>query len=355
MKDIKTTNFLLLILVIPVVFYILKVMSFILIPLVFSMFIALLFLPLMRWLTKRKVHNFISILIVILIFVGVFKIGGELIKITSKEIMATDGIFLNKAQLKLNSLVLSVEDFFGVKYFDNGNVLNHILNKETISKNFGNTIDFIGNAVSMTLMTAFFVLLWLAESINFQKFLNSTLLKQKYASVKTFMKIEKDIIKFVKVKFFVSALTGIGFGLACYFFDVSFPIFWGLFAFFINFVQMIGSVISVILLSLFAFVELDPTSMLLFFIIVITVIQVIFGGILEPIFMGKSFSINIITILVMLMLWGYIWGVPGLIMSIPITVFLKIIFEQFPQTKILATLISGNGPKISIPASKKPI
>ncbi|CAN0451187.1 unnamed protein product, partial [Scytosiphon promiscuus] len=76
----------------------------------------------------------------------------------------------------------------------------------------------------------------------------------------------------------------------------------------------------------------------------ITGVQVLFGSILEPVFMGKSFSINIITVLVMLMLWGYIWGVPGLIMAIPITVFIKIILEQFPQTKIIASLISGNQP-----------
>jgi predicted PurR-regulated permease PerM len=58
--------------------------------------------------------------------------------------------------------------------------------------------------------------------------------------------------------------------------------------------------------------------------------------------MGKSFSINIITVLVMLMFWGFIWGIPGLIMAIPITVFLKIIFEQFPSTKGIASLISGS-------------
>ena len=353
MKDLKTTNILLLLLVIPVVFYILKTMSFIFIPLIFSMFIALLFLPLMRWLAKRKIHNFISIFIVLIIFVGIFKIGGELIKLTSKEILATDSQFFEKAGIKINLLVQSFEDFLGISLFEEGNVLNHFINSDSISKHFGSTFDFIGNTVSMTLMTAFFVILWLAESINFQKFLNNTILKQKFASVKTFMKIEKDLIKFVKVKFLVSALTGIGFGLACYFFDVSFPIFWGLFAFLINFIQMIGSVVSVVLLSLFAFVELDPTSVLLFFILTITLVQVIFGGILEPIFMGRSFSINIITILVMLMLWGYIWGVPGLIMSIPITVFLKIIFQQFPQTKLLATLISGNEVTIKLPRLKK--
>ncbi|MEX1383638.1 AI-2E family transporter [Lutibacter sp.] len=353
MKDLKTTNILLLILVIPVVFYILKTMSFIFIPLIFSMFIALLFLPLMRWLAKRKIHNFISIFIVLLIFVGIFKIGGELIKITSREILATDSLFFEKAIAKINVLAQSFEDFLGINYFDEGNIINHFITSDSISKHFGSTFDFLGNTVSMTLMTAFFVILWLAESINFQKFLNNTILKQKFASVKTFMKIEKDLIKFVKVKFLVSALTGLGFGLACYFFDVSFPIFWGLFAFLINFIQMIGSVVSVVLLSLFAFVELDPTSVLLFFILTITLVQVIFGGILEPIFMGRSFSINIITILVMLMLWGYIWGVPGLIMSIPITVFLKIIFQQFPQTKLLATLISGNEVTIKLPRLKK--
>jgi predicted PurR-regulated permease PerM len=103
---------------------------------------------------------------------------------------------------------------------------------------------------------------------------------------------------------------------------------------------MVGSFVSVILLSIFAFVELDPTSILFFFVLSITLVQVLFGGILEPIFMGKSFSINVITILVMLMLWGFIWGIPGLIMSIPITVFVKIILEQYPKTKTLAKLMS---------------
>jgi predicted PurR-regulated permease PerM len=190
-------------------------------------------------------------------------------------------------------------------------------------------------------MTAFFMVLWLAESINVHKLLNNTILRQKYTSVKTFMKIEKDLIKFIKVKFIVSALTGLFTGLMCVLFDVSFPIFWGLFAFAINFVQMVGSFISVILLSMFAFVELDTSTTLLFFIAAITGVQVLFGAILEPVFMGKSFSINIIAVLVMLMFWGFLWGIPGLIMAIPITVFIKIILDQFPSTRILASLLSG--------------
>jgi len=348
MKDRKTTNLLLLIIVIPLIFYILKLLSFIFIPLIFSMFIATLFLPFMRWLNKRSVPKYISIFIVILIISGILKLGGVLIGLSSKELLSVDNDFFQKAETKIVDLVVSIETFFGIERETGKNVILHYINENSILNNFSASLDFIGSTISMTLMTVFFIILLLSESINFQKILNNTILKQKYSSVKTFMKIEKDIIKFIIVKFLISLMTGIGFGLACLFFDVSFPIFWGLFAFVINFIQMIGSVVSVVMLSLFAFVELDPTGLLLFFILTITAVQVIMGGVLEPIFMGKAFSINVIVVLIMLMLWGYIWGIPGLIMSIPITVFVKIILEQFPETKNLALLISGSREKKDI-------
>ncbi|MCF6182844.1 AI-2E family transporter [Lutibacter sp.] len=342
MKKRKTTNILLLIIALPVIFYILKLLSFIFIPLVFSMFIALLFLPLMRWLRKRKIPKTINLIIVIIIIGLFFKLTSEIIQLSSKEIIASENGLIAKAESKLETIIIPLEKILGIERSTEKRIIVHYFQKFDLSKNFGSSIDFIGNLISMTLMTAFFTILLLAESLNFQKVLNSTLFKQKISSIKVFMRIEKDLITFLKVKFIISFFTGLGFTLACYFFDVSFPIFWGLLAFVINFVQMIGSVISVLLLSLFAFVEIDTTSILLFFILTITLVQVIMGGILEPIFMGKSFSINVITILVMLMFWGFIWGIPGLILAIPITVFIKIILSQFPKTKIFANLITGS-------------
>lgn len=353
MKNLKTTNILLLIIVIPLVFFLLKTLSFIFIPLVMSMFIALLFLPLMRWLKKRKVPRPISISIVIAFIVGILKMGGELIKLSTNEIVSTNGLFFEKAESKIVNLIVAIEEFFGIERLQGENVIMHYLQENGFLNKFGTTLDFISDTLSMTLMTAFFVILLLSESINFQNILNSTIFKVKYSSVKTFRKIEKDIIQFVKVKFIISLLTGIGFSIACVIFDISFPIFWGLFAFIINFVQMIGSVISVIILALFAFIELDPTGTLLFFILTITAVQILMGGIIEPVFMGKTFSLNVITVLVMLMLWGYIWSIPGLIMSIPITVFIKIVLEQFPKTKVIADLMTGTKPNLKIKLSSK--
>ena len=342
MNERRTTNILLLIIVIPMVFYMLKTLSFIFIPLILSMFISLLFLPLIRWLRKKKVPNILGILFIVLIIAGFLKIIGNLLRQTYRQMMLADSLFYEKVNEKVGILIFNVETFFGVEYIEGENALTSVLQKDQIINNFGSAINFIADSITLTLMTFFFVVLWLAESINFEKLLSSKILKNKFTSVKTFRKIEKDLINFMKVKFFVSLLTGIGIAMSCYFFDISFPVFWGLFAFAINFIQMIGSIICVVLLSIFAFVEIDSMSILFFFILTITGVQVLFGGVLEPIFMGKSFSINVITILVMLMLWGYIWGIPGLVMAIPLTVFMKIIFEQFSNTKALAYFISGS-------------
>ena len=342
MNQLRTTNILLLIIVIPLVLYILKILSFIFIPLVLSMFIALLFLPLMRWFSSKKVPKAVSIVAVIIIFAIGLRFGAWLIKLSSREILSADASFYSDLETKLLWLVVELETLFGIDRMEGEKVISHYFKNESLLNNFGGTLSFIGNTLSMTLMTAFFAVLWLSESINFQKLLNSTILKQRFSSVRVFVKIEKELIKFIAVKVLISAFTGISIGLACHFFGVSFPIFWGLFAFVINFLQMIGSFISVITTGLFAFIEQDPSGALLLFILTLAGIQALFGGILEPVFMGKSFSINIITILIMLSFWGYLWGIPGLIMSIPITVFIKIILEQYPNTRFLADLMSGS-------------
>ena len=352
MRDIRTTNILLLVIAVPVIFYLLKILSFIFIPLFGSMFIALLFLPLMRWMEKKGMPKLGSLLISVSLLVGVIFIASVLIQISSKEIMQSDEVFIAKANEKITTAILTVEEFFGLTKEHSNNVLLDYFQNNKSSFNVGKILGFANRTVTMILMTLFFVVLLLAGSVNLQVIMKDILFKQEFASVKTFIKIEKDIYKFLIVKFLMSLFTGIGFSLACYFFDVSFPIFWGVFAFSINFVQMIGSVIAVVLITLFAFVEIDaPTTLFLFFAVVGGV-EILFGAILEPIFMGKTFSINVIAILVMLMFWGYLWGVPGMIMSIPITVLLKIILDQFPRTQKLGKLLAGPEPSININLKK---
>lgn len=342
--DIKAIRKLLLILIVPFVLYLLNVLSIIFIPLVFALFGALLFMPLMRWFQRKKIPNFLGIIVVVIFISGGLKIGYEVIKLSGKELTSSNEDFYKKFDKKLNDVIAPVVDLMGIEPKQDQTDLEALMDDEKFSSslfgNFGNTLNFTRKFISMLLMTIFFMVLLLAGSMNIQKVMELLIFKQRFASVKTFRQIERDILKFIIVKFLLSLFTGLGFGLACYFFDVSFPLFWGLFAFAINFIQMIGSVISVVVLAAFALVELDQTGTLLFFILVIAGVQILFGGILEPILMGKSFSINTVTVLIMLALWGFIWGIPGLILSIPITALVKKIMEQFPSTAVYARIMS---------------
>ncbi len=340
MNNLKTTNILLLVIAMPILFYVLKILSFIFVPLIFSMLIALLFLPLMRWLKKKNIPKTIGLFLVIAIILVFFKLSFEVIKLASNEIVSSETTLL-QVKAKIDVLLQPLEEFIGFEKSNNEDALFYYIKNMDVKEKIASVFGFMGTLTSQLLVTLFLVILWLAESVNFQKVLNKTILKQKFSSIKVFSRIEKDMLTFIKVKFIISLFTGIGFTLACYFFEVSFPIFWGLFAFAINFVQMIGSIISVVLLTAFAFIEINTTGTLLFFILTITLVQVIMGGILEPVFMGKSFSINVITILIMLLFWGFIWGVSGMILAIPLTVFLKIIFEQFQKTKLISSLMSS--------------
>ena len=338
MNSTLTTNRLLIILVVPLIFYLLHILSFIFVPLISSMFIALLFVPLMRRLQKKgflkAVNVGLSLLLMVIFGVAAF----IMLRLSSQEILSTQDQFLENAQAKIEKSEF-IQNYLTFDKEENTESSGFSLDKETTMQIAQPVFKFISNLLPQLLMTIFFVVLWLSESINFESVMNSTFIKKKHTSVKTFRRIEKDIITFIRVKFLISFGTGVFTGLACYFFDVSFPIFWGIFAFAINFVQMVGSFITVILCSIFAFVDLDQSGSLVFFIFTITGTQVLFGSILEPIYMGKSFSINVIVVLIMLMFWGFIWGIPGMILSIPITVFLKILFEQFERTKVFAKLM----------------
>lgn len=262
-----------------------------------------------------------------------------ILDLSSQEILSTKDQFVEAAQIKIKNSATTLQNYFGLEVYNGSETADSSLKQDLALAYTKPVLKFIGNLLPQLLMTLFFVVLWLAESVNFENVMNSTIFKKRFSSIKIFRRIEKDIIKFIRVKVLVSLGTGIGTGLACYFFDVSFPIFWGIFGFAINFIQMIGSFITVILCSIFAFVELESTSTLIFFVSSLAGIQVLFGSILEPVYMGKSFSLNIIVVLIMLMFWGFIWGVPGMIMSIPLTVFIKIVFEQFDRTKTIAKLM----------------
>lgn len=338
MNSLKITNILLLVIAIPIVILGLQALNFIFVPLAFAMFISLLFIPRLRYLKRKGVPKVIGIFLAFGFVALCGFVAFELVKLSSREILENNANFVAEFMGRIKDLDHYTSTNFGYSLLEDLAEQQEV-KKDWILKNLKTITNFIIKTSPQALTCLFFVVLLLFESFDFEKLLNKTILKNRFSSVKAFNRIEKDIATFIQVKALVSIGTGIGTGLFCYAFDISFPIFWGIFAFAVNFIQMVGSFVTIIALSLFAFVELGVSNTLFYFVLSISLVQVLFGSILEPIFMGKSFSINIITVLIMLMFWGFVWGVPGMILSIPLTVSVKIILEQFPKTKALANLM----------------
>ncbi|MDA3943822.1 MAG: AI-2E family transporter [Bacteroidetes bacterium] len=343
-NEIGTTNRILLIFAIPLVFYILKELHFIFAPLMFAFFISLLFIPMLRKMHKKGTPKIVALLVIILIISGGIYGAVKLISITGKQVLEGKEALYTKLDDKVGNLIAPYAESFGITTAEGNSAIKSILMSDQVSEqlfgSFGSTFMFFQQTLVMLLMTLFFLVLILAGTFNFKLLMQELLIMRRTQTIKTYMAIEGSIVKFLKVKFLMSFLTGLGFGLISWSFGLSFPLFWGVFAFAINFVQMIGSIIATVLAALFAFIELEAPGTILLVALLFTAVQVLFGSILEPVLMGKSFSINVITVLVMLMFWGYLWGVPGMILSIPITVLIKTLLEQFSGGRKLARLMS---------------
>lgn len=344
LNSVSVTNKLLLCIVVPLVLYLLQVLSFIFIPLFGALLVALLFLPLLRFFYKKNVPRWLSFILVssFIFFLGF--IAFVFLRLSIKEIVTTDEDFWLQMHANINRALTPIIEVLAIDLMPDEDNLSAILSSQAMVDSFPKyitpLIGFANSILSKLLMVIFFLLLLLGGSINVQKLLEKTIFKTRIPSMRAFVTLEKSIFKFIFVKTVISIATGISVGLACVFFDIKFPVFWGLIAFSFNYIQMVGSIFITLALTVFAVAQLDVTPTLLAFSLTLTGIQILFGSVLEPIFMGKTFSINTITILIMLMLWGFLWGIPGLILAVPITVVVKTILEQFPRTETLAKLMS---------------
>jgi predicted PurR-regulated permease PerM len=155
--------------------------------------------------------------------------------------------------------------------------------------------------------------------------------------------ISTRIETYVAIKSFVSLLTAIGCYVILKIVGVDFPEFWAFIIFLLNFIPTVGSLLAVLFPALLCLVQFSNFTQ--FFIVISSLggIQFLIGNILEPKLMGKSLNISPIVVMLSLSIWGSIWGIAGMFLSVPFTVILMIIFSQFEATKRIAILLSEDG------------
>ena len=111
----------------------------------------------------------------------------------------------------------------------------------------------------------------------------------------------------------------------------------------LNFIPTVGSLVGTIFPTLFCLLQFGDYLEGIQVLVLVGLIQVLIGNVVEPRLMGNSLNISSLVAIVALSFWGVIWGVTGMILSVPVTVILVILFAQFEQTKSVAIMLSDKG------------
>ena len=136
-----------------------------------------------------------------------------------------------------------------------------------------------------------------------------------------------------------------------YIFGVDFALLWGFLTFLLNFIPNFGSIVAGIFPVVLARLQFDSASTALILLVLLVTTQMVMGNVIEPKLLEFSLDLSPLLVLVALIFWGWLWGVWGMILAVPMMSILKIIFENFDTLRPIGLLMSGKIPKSA--ASRK--
>jgi AI-2 transport protein TqsA len=157
------------------------------------------------------------------------------------------------------------------------------------------------------------------------------------------MHIIKDTQTYLGLKTLLSLITATASWLIMKIVGLDFAEFWALLIFFLNYIPNIGAIIATLFPALLALIQFDSWFPFIVVTSVLVAIQFVVGNILEPRFLSKSLNLSPLVILFALALWGAMWGILGMFLSVPITVMMLIVFAHFEATRPIAVLLSQDG------------
>ncbi|MDE0006687.1 MAG: AI-2E family transporter [Gammaproteobacteria bacterium] len=201
----------------------------------------------------------------------------------------------------------------------------------------GNMLAGFGNVLSNGFLILLTVIFILGEASSFPAKLKAVL-KVPERDLPHFRRFADNVNRYIAIKTAISAATGVVIWVAMWIIGVDFPALWGLLAFLLNYVPTIGSLIAAAPPVLLALVQLGAWHAAAV-AAVFAVTNVGFGNVVEPRFMGRGLGLSTLVVFLSLVFWGWMLGPVGMLLSVPLTMTLKIALEANPGTTWLALLL----------------
>jgi len=312
-----------------------KTAAGILVPFLLSLFIAIMCNPLVAKASEFKIPKAVSVIVVISLFVTIALslaglVGQSLTELSQliphyREQLHGEFIwlttFLNKYNIQVSSAIL-------LEYFD----------PAVAMRMAANMLSGFGSVMANLFLIILTVVFMLFEASSFPIKLHFAL-DDPEMRLKQIERFLASVNHYIAIKTMVSIATGVIVSVMLWVFDLDFFLLWGVLAFLLNYIPNIGSIISAIPAVILAALQLG-FAQAGFIGLGYIIINMVMGNMIEPRYLGKGLGLSTLVVFLSLIFWGWLLGTVGMLLSVPLTMILKIGFENSPEGRWLAILLS---------------
>jgi predicted PurR-regulated permease PerM len=303
-------------------------------PILLALFISIICVQPISWLEKKRIPRWIALIMVML---GLFVLFSGFALLIGGTLSSFSGNLP-----KYESTLTTISNSF-IHYLNEKGLIIHqdqisaLIQPAKILEFTASALNKLFNMVGTTFLiflTIFFILMEFGSFYVKAKAIHG----ESDKSISYISNILHNIRYYLEIKTLLCLSIGILIYLALLIIGVDYPLLWALIAGLMNYIPNIGAIISMIPTVLFALVQLGPGGAL-WTLGLCTLIHNILGSFLEPRIMGKGLGLSTLVVFLSLLFWGFILGMVGMFLSVPITMTIKIILEQNEKTKWLAVLL----------------
>jgi AI-2 transport protein TqsA len=316
-----------------------KAAEAIVVPFLLAAFLAIITSPPFIWMQKKGVPKVLALLFIIVAFLSVLFLIGMLIGTSVNDFTSNLPFYQEKLTNQTQALISWLVE---KNYVKPDFQLTKILNPAAVLNVVANALNQISGIFADGFLILFTVIFMSLEINTLPRKLKKVF-NNPDKSLSQVNEIYQNINRYIGIK----TLTSLGTGVLVYIFllivGVDYPLLWGVLAFVLNYIPTIGSIIAVVPPLLLSLVQLGFIEAIVVLAGYLT-INTIIGNILEPKFMGMGLGLSTLVVFLSLVFWGWVLGPIGMILSVPLTITIKIALDSSEETRWLAVML---GPETS--------
>jgi predicted PurR-regulated permease PerM len=312
----------------------LRVAAEMVVPFVFAAFLAALTAPIVLWLRDRRVPLLLSIpFVVALVVVGFAAVGGVLVSSANSLLESWPRYETRVERLLESSFAWLRARGFPVHW----GLVHRVVKPEDIVGVVGGMVTSVGRLLTDMTLVVLTMLFMLMEVSGLPKKIRLALGNPE-ADLSRFEKITKEVKDYIVIKTYLSLGVGLTVWGTLTLLEVDFALLWGVVAFVFNYVPNVGAIVAGAPPVVIAAVQHD-FGVAAIVTIAFVAIHMLIGNLLEPHLLGRKLHLSALVVFFSLVFWGWIWGGAGMLLSVPLTMLIKISLENSTEWRWLAVLM----------------